>query len=155
MRTLFMLPLLLLASVALAAHDGYHLEKTIAVSGDGGWDYLTVDEAARRVYVSHGTKVEVLDADSGERKGEVADTAGVHGIAIAAKLGRGFTSNGRSKTVTVFDLKSLKPLGTVPTGKNLLSFYALTPSGHRELASERKSWERMVAIIEALLNSEA
>src|SRR5262249_4590813 len=97
---------------------GYKLEKTVAVPGDGGWDYLSVDDAGRRVYVSHGTCVEVLDADTGELKGQVTDTAGVHGIAVAAGLGRGFTSNGKANTVSVFDLKTLKTLATVPTGKN-------------------------------------
>jgi DNA-binding beta-propeller fold protein YncE len=109
----------LAASVALAAApQGYHLVKTIPISGDGGWDYVSVDAAARRVYVSHATKVEVLDADSGTVVGQIPDTAGVHGIAVAADLGRGFVSNGRSDNVTMFDLKSLKPLGTVATGKN-------------------------------------
>jgi YVTN family beta-propeller protein len=109
---------LMLFGAAGATSDGYHLLKTIPIPGDGGWDYVAVDEAARRVYVSHATQVEVLDADSGELKGRVADTAGVHGIALAPEFGRGFTSNGRSNTVTVFDLKTLQPLATVPTGKN-------------------------------------
>jgi DNA-binding beta-propeller fold protein YncE len=108
-----------LAMTAVAADPtGYKLEKTISIPRDGGWDYLTVDPAGRRVYVSHATRVEVLDADSGELTGQVADTAGVHGIAVAADLGRGFTSNGRADTVTVFDLKTLKPLASVATGKN-------------------------------------
>ena len=97
---------------------GYKLEKTVAIPGDGGWDYLSVDDAGRRVYVSHGKCVEVLDADSGELKGQVADTDGVHGIAVAASLGHGFTSNGKANTVSVFDLKTLKTIATVPTGKN-------------------------------------
>jgi YVTN family beta-propeller protein len=106
------------AAALAAAPGGYHVIKTVSVPGDGGWDYLTVDAAGRRVYVSHATRVEVLDADTGAIQGQIADTAGVHGIAVAADLGRGFTSNGRTNNVTVFDLKSLKPLGTVPTGKN-------------------------------------
>jgi DNA-binding beta-propeller fold protein YncE len=107
------------AGATLAAEPaGYRLLKTIPVKGDGGWDYLTVDEAARRVYVSHGNQVEVLDADSGELKGTVADTNGVHGIAVAPDAGRGFTSNGRADSVTIFDLKTLKNLGEVKTGRN-------------------------------------
>jgi DNA-binding beta-propeller fold protein YncE len=102
----------------LADPSGYHLLKTIPVPGDGGWDYVTVDAAARRVYVSHGTQVDVLDADSGEPVGKVTGQQGVHGIAVAADLGRGFISNGRSDRVTVFDLKTLQPLGEVATGKN-------------------------------------
>jgi DNA-binding beta-propeller fold protein YncE len=101
-----------------AAADGYRLLKTVPVPGDGGWDYLIVDDAARRVYVSHGNQVEVLDADTYELKGTIADTKGVHGIALAPDLGRGFTSNGGADTVTIFDLKTLKSLGDVKTGKN-------------------------------------
>jgi DNA-binding beta-propeller fold protein YncE len=119
MRFLTISTFLVLTSVALAEPPaGYKLEKTIPIPGGGGWDYLTVDATGRRVYVSHGTQVEVLDADSGEHKGTIADTSGVHGIAIAGGLGKGFTSNGRSNNVLVFDLKTLKPLGTVATGRN-------------------------------------
>jgi YVTN family beta-propeller protein len=83
----------------------------------GGWDYLAIDEAARRLYVSHETQVEVVDVDSGAIVGSVLNTPGVHGIAIAADLGRGFVSNGLASTVTIFDLKTLKPIADVPTGK--------------------------------------
>jgi DNA-binding beta-propeller fold protein YncE len=110
---------LLFVSVGLAADAAsFKLIKTIPIPGEGGWDYVSVDEAGRRVFVSHTSRVEVLDADSGEIKGAITETPGVHGIAIAADLGRGFTSNGRSNNVTVFDLKSLKAIGTVPTGRN-------------------------------------
>ncbi len=106
------------ASAVAAAPEGYHLVKTISVPGDGSWDYLTVDAGGRRVYISHGNQVEVLDADSGELKGTIPDTKGVHGIAIAADLGRGFVSNGRSDSVAIFDLKTLKRIGDdVETGK--------------------------------------
>jgi len=119
-RTLVGLFTVAMAAAAAAADPpaGYKLEKTIPVKGDGGWDYLTVDSGGRRVYVSHATVVDVLDADSGELKGQIPDTAGVHGIAVAADLGRGFTSNGRADTVTAFDLKTLKPIASVKTGKN-------------------------------------
>jgi DNA-binding beta-propeller fold protein YncE len=117
MRTLVASLLLLTASVAAA--DGYKLAKTIPVPGDGGWDYVSVDTAGRRVYVSHGNQVEVIDADSNEVKGTIADLKGVHGIAVASDLGRGFISNGRGDNVTIFDLKTLKPIGDpVTTGKN-------------------------------------
>ncbi len=120
MRTLTgsLLTLVIACTASLAAPEGYRLVKTIAVPGDGGWDYLIVDEAARKVYVSHGTQVEVLDADTYEIKGKIADLKGVHGIALAPDLGRGFTSNGKANNVTIFDLKTLKTLGDVPTGKN-------------------------------------
>ncbi len=98
--------------------SGYHVIKSVPVAGDGFWDYVTVDSAARRVYISHGTKVVVLDADSFAAVGEIPDTQGVHGITIAADLGKGFTSNGRANTVTIFDLQSLKTLGTVNAGQN-------------------------------------
>jgi len=107
---------ILFASSVLAA-DGYKIIKKISIPGQGGWDYLTVDEANRRLYVSHGTQVEVLDVDSGEVVGKVAPTPGVHGIAIANDVGRGFVSNGQSDSVTIFDLKTLKSLSEVPAGK--------------------------------------
>jgi outer membrane protein assembly factor BamB len=107
-----------LFSALPAGPSGYHVIKTIPVAGDTGWDYLLVDSAARRVYVSRGTHVVVLDADTYEVAGDIPDTQGVHGIAIAPEFGRGFTSNGRANTATIFDLKTLKTLGTVNTGTN-------------------------------------
>lgn len=109
----------LAAVVVAAAGPGYHVVKTYKVGGEGGWDYLTVDASARRFYISRGTHVIVLDADSGKNVGEVADTPGVHGIALAPELGKGFTSNGREGTVTIFDLKTLAPSGSkVKVGEN-------------------------------------
>lgn len=105
-------------AAAAPGPSGYELVKTIPVVGDEGWDYLAVDSDARRVYVSHGTRVVVLDADSDAKVGEIPDTLGVHGIAIAENLGRGFVSDGRANQVTIFDLKTLKTLGTVKTGTN-------------------------------------
>jgi DNA-binding beta-propeller fold protein YncE len=96
---------------------GYSVIKKILIAGQGSWDYLTVDEVARRLYVSHGTQVEVLDLDSGSIVGNIPNTRGVHGVAIAADVGRGFVSDGQASAVTIFDLKTLKPLGEVPTGK--------------------------------------
>jgi YVTN family beta-propeller protein len=97
--------------------DTYSVTKKIPISGQGSFDYLTVDESGRRLYVSHGTQVEVLDVDSGAVVGSIPNTLGVHGIAIAAEFGRGFVSNGQPSTVTIFDLKTLKPISDVPTGK--------------------------------------
>jgi YVTN family beta-propeller protein len=99
------------------AQSGYTITKKITIPGTGGWDYLAVDEAARRLYVSHGTQVEVVDIDSRSQVGTIPDTPGVHGIAIAPELRRGFISNGQSSTVTIFDLKTLKKLGEIATGK--------------------------------------
>ena len=101
-----------------AGPSGYQLVKTIPIAGEGGWDYVAVDSDARRIYISHATKVVVLNADSFAVAGEIPDTQGVHGIAIASDLGRGFTSNGRAGTATIFDLKTLKTIGTVKTGDN-------------------------------------
>jgi YVTN family beta-propeller protein len=97
---------------------GYHVIKKYPVTGEGGWDYLTVDGAARRLYISRATRVQVLDLDTGTLVGEIANTPGVHGIALAPDHGKGFTSNGRENTVTIFDLKTLKELDRVKVGTN-------------------------------------
>src|SRR5216684_3075599 len=76
--------------------SGYHVIKTVPLGGEGGWDYVYVDSDARRVYVSRGTHVVVLDADTYAVVGDIPDTQGVHGIAVASDLGRGFVSNGRA-----------------------------------------------------------
>jgi hypothetical protein len=106
------------AAAPAPAGSGYHVIKTVPVGGDGGWDYVYVDSDARRIYISRGTRVIVLDADSYAVVGDIPDTQGVHGIAAASDLGRGFTSNGRSNDVTIFDIKTLKSLGTVKTDAN-------------------------------------
>jgi YVTN family beta-propeller protein len=116
MKTLILM-FVCLSCLAASAMDGYQITKKIPVPGQGGWDYLAVDEKARRLYVSHGTQVEVLDVDSGTLVGKIENTPGVHGVAIAPELGRGFVSNGQAATVTIFDLKTLKKIGDVPTGK--------------------------------------
>jgi DNA-binding beta-propeller fold protein YncE len=77
---------------------------TYAIGGEGWWDYIKMDPDSRRLYISRGTHVMVMDADSGKIVGDIADTQGVHGIALAPDLGRGFTSNGREGTVSIFDL---------------------------------------------------
>jgi DNA-binding beta-propeller fold protein YncE len=114
---------LLLAVLASGADTappapGYKVLEALKLGGDGGWDYLTVDAESRRVFVSRGTHVMVVDADTGKLVGDIPDTPGVHGIAIAADLGRGFTSNGRADSVTIFDLATLAPRGQVKTGAN-------------------------------------
>src|SRR5437016_2424460 len=98
--------------------SGYKVIKTIPLGGEGGWDYVYVDSSARRVYISRGTHTVVMDTDTYAVVGDIPDTQGVHGIAIASDLGRGFTSNGRSNEVTIFDLKTLKPIGNVKTDAN-------------------------------------
>jgi DNA-binding beta-propeller fold protein YncE len=106
------------ATVAMAADPGYHLINTYKLGGDGGWDYLAMDSSARRLYISRATHVMVIDADSGKPVGDIPDTPGVHGIALAPELGRGFISNGREGTVTIFDLKTLKAITKVKAGEN-------------------------------------
>src|SRR5262245_21802753 len=98
--------------------SGYKLVKTIPVGGEGFWDYVYVDSDARRVYISHSTHTVVMDADSHAVVGDIPETQGVHGIAIAADLSRGFTSNSRTNDVTIFDLKTFKPIGNVKTDAN-------------------------------------
>ena len=98
--------------------SGYKVVKTVPLGGEGSWDYVYVDSGARRVYISRGTHTVVIDADTYAVVGDIADTQGVHGIAIASDLGRGFTSNGRTDDVTIFDLKTLKPIGRVKTDGN-------------------------------------
>jgi hypothetical protein len=103
----------------LPAADGPYRQLTdIKVGADGGWDYLAVDSAARRLYVSHATKVVVIDVDKNEVVGEIAPAPGVHGIAIAPELGRAFVSNGRENSASVVDLKTLQITGSVKTGEN-------------------------------------
>jgi len=113
-----MAALLLAAAAVAAAGPGYHIIATYKLGGDGGWDYLTVDAAARRLYISRATHVMVVDADSGKSVGDIADTPGVHGIALAPELGRGFVSNGREGTVSIFDPKTLATSGKVKVGDN-------------------------------------
>jgi len=105
------------ALIASAADGGYSVIKKIPISGTGSWDYLTVDESARRLYVSHGTQVEVIDIDSLTQVGTISKTPGVHGIALAPESGRGFISNGQANNVTIFDLATMKPIGDVPAGQ--------------------------------------
>lgn len=106
---------LALACVAMAA-GGYRLLKKYPLPGDGGWDYLTVDAAARRLYVSHGTQVHVLDLDSGAMLASIP-AQGAHGVALAPQVGHGFITNGTSDNVTIFDLKTWQAAAMVPTGK--------------------------------------
>jgi YVTN family beta-propeller protein len=101
-----------------AGPSGYHLLKKIPLGGEGFWDYIIFDSPTRRLFISRGTKVVVLDVDTGKVVGEIPNTDGVHGIALASDLGRGFTSNGRAGTVTIFDLKTLQVIGSAQAGTN-------------------------------------
>ena len=110
------LALALAAPVARAADGPYTFKKDIVIGGEGGWDYLTVDAAARRLYVTHSTKVVVIDLDTEAVIGELVDTPGVHGFAVAPDLGRGFSSNGAENKASIFDLKTRALVAKVDTG---------------------------------------
>lgn len=103
---------------ARAADGPYKLLTEIKVGSDGGWDYLSVDAAARRLYVSHATKAVVIDLEKHAVVGEIAPASGIHGIAVAADLGKLFVSNGRDNTASIVDAKTLQITGTVKTGQN-------------------------------------
>jgi DNA-binding beta-propeller fold protein YncE len=124
-----LLPVLFCLTIAVCRADGpaapersaggpYHLLREIPVGGDGGWDYLTVDSAGQRLYVSHGTKVVVVDLAKDQVIGEITNAPGVHGIALAHDLGLGVTSNGRENKAGIVDLKTLQTLSKVDTGQN-------------------------------------
>ncbi|MGY3212684.1 YncE family protein [Mucilaginibacter sp. HD30] len=96
---------------------GFHIIKDIAIAGNGGWDYINVDGAAKIMFVSHGSRVNILNT-RGDSVGVIPNVQGVHGIAIVKALGKGYTSNGRANTISVFDLQTYKVLAEVPVGQN-------------------------------------
>ncbi len=100
-----------------AQSSGYHLIKKVPLGGDGFWDYLGIDPEGRHLFISRATHVMVVDADTYEVVGDIPDTQGVHGIAVAPEFGRGFVSDGRAAQVTIFDLKTLKTTGTAKTAE--------------------------------------
>ena len=106
------------AAPQAAGASGYHLIKKIKLGGTGGWDYLTVDQATHRVFISRGTKVIVVDPTTEKVLGEIPDTQGVHGIALAAEFNRGYTTNGRASNSTIFDMSTLQKLGEAKTDKD-------------------------------------
>src|SRR5450755_763908 len=113
-----------LAALVLLFANGVHGEgeykfiKEIPIGGEGGWDILTVDSNAHRLYLSHATKVVVVDLEKNSVAGEIADTPGVHGFAVAPELQRGFSTNGKEAKVSVVDLKTLSTISKVETGEN-------------------------------------
>lgn len=118
MPTMRKSPLLLLVLAVAFAQSGYHQIKKIAIPGDGFWDYLTTDPATGRVFVSHGTEVDVVDGKKGEVTGKIGGLKLVHGIAIAPEFNHGFISDGAANTVVVFDLTTLAKVGEVAAGMN-------------------------------------
>jgi len=101
---------------AATAQSSYHVVKRVQVGGDGGWDYLTPDPASHRLYLSRGTHVMVFDTDKDTVIADIPNTPGVHGVALAHDLNRGFTSNGRDSTVTIFDLGTFAVIATPNVG---------------------------------------
>jgi YVTN family beta-propeller protein len=122
MRLLFPVFSSLLAAAALSASgasDGlYHFVAEIPIGGEGGWDILTVDSPAHRLYLSHATKVVVVDLEKNAVAGEITDTPGVHAFAVAPELQRGFSSNGKENKVSVVDLTTLKTTAKLETGES-------------------------------------
>lgn len=106
-----------LAFVSFQADSGYKVINRYPVPGNGGFDYVTIDSAARRLYLSHGTEVNVINPDDGKLIGTIADTPGVHGIAIASEFKHGFTSNGRENKVSMFDPTTLQLINKIDVGK--------------------------------------
>ena len=98
--------------------DKIHLLNTVHIKSGGGWDYLAVQPNSNKLFVSHSGQVNIIDKTTGDSLGVIANTAGVHGIAFVPSLNKGYTSNGRSNDVTVFDLKTNAVLSHIKTGEN-------------------------------------
>jgi YVTN family beta-propeller protein len=116
MKSRLFVSFVLLALLQAAHGQNYKLLKTIPIGGEGGWDYLSIDANARKLYVTHASKIVVVDLTQDKAVGEIADTPGVHGFAIAPE--RGFSSNGAESRVSVIDLKTLKTITKIETGEN-------------------------------------
>ena len=116
---------LLFVITGLYAQKTFQVLKTFHIASPGGWDYLAVGPGNNRLYVSHGTQVNILDETTGDSIGVIENTTGVHGIAFDKENGKGYTSNGRLNNVTVFDLKTNKILGQMASG---LAPVAICPS---------------------------
>jgi DNA-binding beta-propeller fold protein YncE len=129
--TLFAFALSIGATSMGQTSKGYKVVDKIKIGGEGGWDYLLADAAAHRLYVSHGTRVVVVDTKANTAVGEIPNTNGVHGIALVPDLGRGYTSNGRDSSVTVFDLGTLKTITTIQLNASNPDAIIYDPFSHR------------------------
>jgi DNA-binding beta-propeller fold protein YncE len=145
----------LTSALASAKDASYHFIQAIHVGGEGGWDYLSVDSGARLLYVSHATKVVVIDMDQEKVVGEIDDTPGVHGFAVASDLGLGFASNGRESKASIVDLKTRKTLSKVETGENpdailyvpaTKEVYAFNGRGHSATVFDAKTGKPVATI---------
>ena len=115
-----LVPAFIAVWIALASFQGdgnYKLETRYPVPGNGGFDYVTIDSANRRLYLSHGTQVDVINPDTGKFIGTIADTPGIHGVALALEFKHGFTSNGREHKVSMFDPATLQLINKIDVGK--------------------------------------
>ena len=111
-KTIFFISLFILftcssSSFAQNNSSKYDIENKFKIEGDGGWDYLTADDSTGRLFISHGNVVQVLDDKTGKLIGTITGLGGVHGIALANDLNKGYISSGKDSSVTVFDLKHL------------------------------------------------
>src|SRR6202140_3365142 len=130
------------APAAAQSAPTYAVVRSMVIGGDGGWDYVYADSAARRLYVARATRFMVVDLESGKLVSEIPDTPGAHGVAVVTDLGIGFTSNGRENTSSVFDLKTLKASEKIKTGEgpdaivyDPASANVFTMNGHGKSAS--------------------
>ncbi len=114
----FAMAVLSLFSGKIQAQKSYHVTKTFHIVSPGGWDYPAINQETNKLYLSHGSQVNILDKFTGDSLGVIPNTTGVHGIAFVNALGKGYTSNGRLNNLTVFDLKTDKVIGQVSVGKN-------------------------------------
>ncbi len=148
------LAFLALSGMSLApasAAANYHVTNRYVLGGAGGWDYLTYDVAGKRLFISRSTHVMVVDPATGNSVGDIPNTPGVHGIALAPELGKGFTSNGEDGTVTVFDLRSLKPITTIQTNAKGPDGIVYDPANKRVLTFNGGSND--ATVIDAQSNS--
>ena len=118
MKRRWLIGLVLLALMQAMEAQSFKFLKSIPIGGEGGWDCLSIDPLARKLYVTHASKIVVVDLTQENAVGEIADTPGVHAFAIAPELGRGFSSNGSESRVSVVDLNTLKTIAKVETGEN-------------------------------------
>lgn len=137
--------------IVAAPTVNYHLVRTFPLPGDGGWDYLSYDPVGKRLFVSRGTRVMVVDPAAGTVIAEIPDTPGVHGIALAQDLGKGFTSNGRDNSISVFDLRTLKTTGKVTIDARNPDAIVYDPISHRVFTGNGGSGN--VSAIDAATNA--
>jgi DNA-binding beta-propeller fold protein YncE len=146
---------LLVATATAFGAAPYKLVKEIPIGGAGGWDYLSIDAKARRLYVTHADKIEIIDLDNDTVLAEIANTPGVHGFALARELGRGFSSNGRENKVSIVDLKTNATMAKVETGEvpdailyepNRAEVYAFNGKGQSATVIEAKSGKVVATI---------